>query len=293
MKLMKTVKKILALSTGAVMVGATVLSAGAANLNEYPAPWVQNGKFNGLIVVGDNPGTSPADVLGAIDIATTLQFATRVPVRGVQSTGGKTSTFSAVGEAWQVENLEVSERGTGVNESISDVDNEIGSKEMGILLADGTLQSYDGDYDYKQKLFFDAGQATGTDIGKSRTVVFAERNNVKYEDDYPDASSTDLFFYIQSGDQIVRYVLDFEGSADSKVTNLEEDVGLGSKLLNFEAQQIEILGKNWDIIEADAINKVTVDGVTAYAGVALTLVGGARYERLSEGETATVYGCCR
>ena len=93
-KLIKTVKKILALSTGAVMVGATVMSASAANLNEFPSPWVQNGRFNGIIVVGDNADS--ADVLGSVDIATMLQFETRVK-RTVQSTGTTTSQVSAVG----------------------------------------------------------------------------------------------------------------------------------------------------------------------------------------------------
>ena len=73
MKLRKAVKRILALGTGATMVGATVMSAmGAADLATYPSPFVDNGMFNAVIIVGENGQTT--DVIGAVDIATSLQF---------------------------------------------------------------------------------------------------------------------------------------------------------------------------------------------------------------------------
>ena len=73
----KTVKRIIALGTGAAMLGATVLGAmAAADLSAYPKPFVDNGKFNGLIVVGANAiGT---DTLGAADILASLQAANTV-----------------------------------------------------------------------------------------------------------------------------------------------------------------------------------------------------------------------
>ena len=200
MKLIKTVKRILALSTGAVMVGATVMGASAANLNEFPSPWIQNGRFNGLIVVGDQ--ANAGDVLGAIDIATQLQFDARVPVRTGQTTT-TTSQVSVSGEAWRVDDLEISERGTGVNESISDVDTEIGSSELPTLLADWTLETSDEDYDYKQVLQFEESRAAVESGLVSRSVVLAEsRNSVNRRD-------VDLFFYVKKDEQIARYVLEF------------------------------------------------------------------------------------
>lgn len=73
----KTVKRIIALGTGAAMLGATVLGAmAAADLSAYPKPFVDNGKFNGLVVVGANAiGT---DTLGAADILASLQAANTV-----------------------------------------------------------------------------------------------------------------------------------------------------------------------------------------------------------------------
>ena len=76
MKLRKAIKRILALGTGATMVGATLFGAMAqGDLGTYPVPFVQDGKFNALIVVGETGMTS--DVVGAVDIATSLQYASR------------------------------------------------------------------------------------------------------------------------------------------------------------------------------------------------------------------------
>ena len=53
MKLRKAIKRIIALGTGATMVGATILGAmAAADLSNYPAPFVEDGAFNALLVVG-------------------------------------------------------------------------------------------------------------------------------------------------------------------------------------------------------------------------------------------------
>lgn len=72
---MKNIKKIFAVAVSAALVGATMVGALAYNLDNYPAPFVQNGAFNGAIVVGANAATS--DVLGAIDIAASLQAAAK------------------------------------------------------------------------------------------------------------------------------------------------------------------------------------------------------------------------
>ncbi len=46
---------------------------GASDLATYPAPFVENGLFNAVIVVGESGQTT--DVIGAVDIATSLQYA--------------------------------------------------------------------------------------------------------------------------------------------------------------------------------------------------------------------------
>ena len=63
----------IALGIGASMLGATVLGAMAADLSDYPSPlFINGGEFQGSIVLGDN--AIAADTLGAIDIATGLQY---------------------------------------------------------------------------------------------------------------------------------------------------------------------------------------------------------------------------
>jgi hypothetical protein len=276
-KLIKTVKKILALSTGAVMVGATVMSASAANLNEFPSPWVQNGRFNGIIVVGDNANS--ADVLGSVDIATRLQFETKVK-RTVQSTGTTMSQRSVVGgDNWRVgtssNRLEVSERGTGVNETISDIATEISYLEMPNLLADGTFSTVDEEYDYEQLLKFE-DSATSTKNGLvSRTVVMAESNNEANDDE------VGLFFYIGEDDQIARYALEFDNSVESDITNADGDVVSGANILyNLEGETITMLGKDWNIVKARVAGNNDM-------GVKLTLMGGAASDSLSQGASKT------
>ncbi|MEM2121452.1 MAG: S-layer protein [Candidatus Woesearchaeota archaeon] len=83
----RLVKKIVALGAGTFMLGATVMGAlAAANLNQYPAPFIQNGKFNGLIVVGSTAKAD--DVIGATDIGMSLQAANVIekPIEGTTQT---------------------------------------------------------------------------------------------------------------------------------------------------------------------------------------------------------------
>ena len=80
MEVKKTIKKVLALATGISMVGTTLLGAMAASLSEYPSPFVKNGMFDALIVVGEKAAAE--DVVGSIDIAQSLQYAIAVPVGG-------------------------------------------------------------------------------------------------------------------------------------------------------------------------------------------------------------------
>ena len=49
----KVIKRIVALGTGASMVGATLMGAMAADLAHYPNQFIKDGKFTGVLVVGD------------------------------------------------------------------------------------------------------------------------------------------------------------------------------------------------------------------------------------------------
>ena len=73
MKFRKAIKKIVALGIGVSFVGMSLMGATAANLNAYPAPFIQSGKFSGTLVVGDNAAAQ--DIIGVSDIAMSLQAA--------------------------------------------------------------------------------------------------------------------------------------------------------------------------------------------------------------------------
>ena len=94
MRFQKAIKKIMALGTGATMMGATVMGAfAAADLTNYPAPFIKDGKFTGVLVVGDRAAAE--DVIGVSDIAVSLQFAATKPA-------GSGTSVTAQGEAWKV-----------------------------------------------------------------------------------------------------------------------------------------------------------------------------------------------
>ena len=73
MQIGKTVRRIAAAGTAALMLGATLGGALAANtLAGYPTPFIKSGVLdNTVFVVGKTAATS--DVMGAIDLAAALQ----------------------------------------------------------------------------------------------------------------------------------------------------------------------------------------------------------------------------
>ncbi|MFT4283014.1 MAG: hypothetical protein ACMXX6_01170 [Candidatus Woesearchaeota archaeon] len=91
MNVKQTVKKMSAVAAGVFMVGLTVSSASALDLSDYPEPFVQDGAFEGKIVIGAS--AQAADNIAAIDISTSLQAASVTPVDGSGSsvvvTGGE------------------------------------------------------------------------------------------------------------------------------------------------------------------------------------------------------------
>ena len=68
------VKRVAAISAGATLMGATMMGAVAADLSDYPAPFVTDGQLNGIVVVGAT--ADMADMIGAGDIIATLTQAT-------------------------------------------------------------------------------------------------------------------------------------------------------------------------------------------------------------------------
>src|SRR3989338_2592647 len=93
MRFQKTIKRMIALGTGALMLGSSVMAA--ADLGAYPAPFIKDGKFNGVLIVGNKAAAE--DVIGISDIISSLQFAA---TKKVAAGGG--ASLSAEGDVWTV-----------------------------------------------------------------------------------------------------------------------------------------------------------------------------------------------
>ncbi len=65
-------KRLFAVSTGVVMLGATAMGAMAADLSDYPNMFVEDGQFNGYFVVGENAAS--VDTLAIVDISNAMKY---------------------------------------------------------------------------------------------------------------------------------------------------------------------------------------------------------------------------
>ncbi len=138
MKLSKAIKKIAAISSGAVMLGATVMGAMAATLSDYPAPFLTDGELDTILVVGAAAASS--DVIGVTDIAASLQAKMITPVEGaaeVVQVTGESALLETKGDT-----LTLTE---DIDSSVSRLDDS----DLPTLLASGTVEDEDDkEYDY-------------------------------------------------------------------------------------------------------------------------------------------------
>ncbi len=214
---MRAIKKIVALATGAAMLGATVMGAMAADLADYPSPlFIEDGKFDGSIVVGDLAAAE--DVVGAIDIATSLQYSATT----VAADSGTETEVTVEGEAYKVER---STNRLNLGEDIADVATKIDDGDLPTVLADGVYTNDESnDYDYEQTI--DLTSATFTAIS---------------DKDLNDEDPTIGVQYEKTAGVLV-YDLTF-------TTDAESDVDDGN-LDDFEDTTIDILGNTYDIVES-------------------------------------------
>jgi hypothetical protein len=216
---MRAIKKIAALATGTLMVGATILGAMAADLADYPKPlFIKDGKFDGAIVVGDKAAAE--DVVGAIDIATSLQYSSTTTT----TTTGVGTTVTAEGEAHKIEKdtnkLNLGEAITDIQTAKIDVD------DLPMVLADGTYRNDEGkEFDYEQTIQMSAETFT----------CFADN-------DYMSSEPT-IGLHYDDGDAVLVYELDFTTSAESDITD--------GALVDFEDTTITIMGKQYEIVDTD------------------------------------------
>ncbi len=146
LKAKNTIKRIAAISAGAVMLGATAFGAvAAADLSDYPAPFVADGAWVGLIVVGS--AAEAGDIVGATDIAASLAQQTTTAATGTETSvsGGKKQEVN-------------------INEAINDASNfgtTLDDEDISGLM-DSELDFDDSAYNYREVVKLGSGGLTPT-----------------------------------------------------------------------------------------------------------------------------------
>ncbi|MBI2653787.1 hypothetical protein HYX02_03150 [Candidatus Woesearchaeota archaeon] len=267
MRFQKAIKRIIALGTGAVMLSGSVF--GAVDLANYPAPFVKDGKFSGVIVVGDKAAAE--DVIGISDIISSLQFA--ATKKAVVTTPG---AVTVEGDAWQAKTstkkLELGEDlavGGIHRELLSNITSFIQKGDLKALDS-GQVSNSKATSPYNQYLYLLGGPA--------------ERNMDSGYVLYTEDDDTDIladYLYFKSGREIGRYLLEFTTALESDVDDSSGSASTtGLFLTDMQDVDITMFGKKYTIVTA---KRTTTGG----GNVVLTLMGGAGKDTLLEKQTKT------
>ena len=270
MRTKRVLKKIAALSTGAAMLGATMTGALALSytLADYPAPFISNGVFSGVLAVGSNAAAS--DTIGQSVMLADLQ------TKAVSPTGGTTVTITG-----------------GVSEdiplggNISDantytMDQELADDDVESLL-DDTITFQGAEYDIEEFL----------EVNQAGNAISVQTSLTSTEDDY----QTDVVLEVAR--DAIKYYYAFSESITVNQTTSSDPLeikflGKTLKITDIddttEGKFTAYVGSEFFMDSGDA---VVVDGKT----VKLTRVGSAGAividvdgvtETISSGSTKTV-----
>ncbi|MBI2655952.1 hypothetical protein HYX06_06035 [Candidatus Woesearchaeota archaeon] len=264
MRFQKAIKRMIALGTGAVMLSGSVF--GAADLANYPMPFIKDGKFSGVLVVGDKAAAE--DVIGISDIHSGLQFAA---VKKVTTTSA--GAVSVEGDAWRVgtsNHLELSQDGNTADyvETLRNITTFIDKSNLKAL-ASGEVTNNKVTSPFNQYFYLlGPGAETALDTGY---VIYSE----------DDDDHTADFLYFKSGKEIGRYLIEFTTAMESDV---DDSAGSSSStglfLTDFQDVDLTLFGKKYTIVTA---KRTTTVG----NNVVLTLMGGANKDTLLEQQTKT------
>jgi len=269
MRVRKAIQKIAALGAGVSMVGATLMGAMASDLKDYPNPFVKDGQFNAVIVVGDKAAAE--DVVGAVDIGASLQFALATPATAVSGSGANKQLKGDVVEIGEPSDLlEVGERVGNVRQTMTDAFLD--------ALRSGIVTTNEGTTDYNQYLRF-ANQTYTPNPGNSTLVGSIPSGKVVFDQDEDNVVGHYLFF--KRGDTMFEYELEFEEGAQSAIQFKSGSSG-PMHLPDLEDEQVVILGETYTIVG------------TTYTPVGqntqklqINLLGGDVVDTLEEGQCKT------
>jgi hypothetical protein len=260
------IKRVAAMSTGALMLGATALGGVAAyDLGDYPAPFVADGVWGGLVVVGS--GANAADIVGATDIIGRLTQEAVSPISGtgiVAVEGGKTKEMT-IGYS-----LNDSTYGFGAEMDDSDI-STLGDAEVNIDIGS------DKDYDYRDIIKLDANAGDGAavhtaitsatylnDDWKSDTFLVVPTDGLRYEFRFDESLGATNNFTAATTDNPIE--LNFLGQ-DLKITAATATTvtaEVGTNYFLTVGDTVDVDGKTMKLVNVASTGTtvvVDVDGV--------------------------------
>src|SRR3989338_8225683 len=246
------------------MVGSSVFAA--ADLANYPSPFVKDGKFSGVLVVGDKAAAE--DVIGISDIVSSLQFA--ATKKAATTAAG---TVAVEGDAWQVgtsNHLELSEDGstTDTIETLRNITTYVDKNNLKAL-ASGSVSNNKVTSPFNQYLYL-LGPGSGTTLDNGY-VIYSENDG--------DVSAD--FLYFKSGREIARYLIEFTTALESDVDDSAGSASTtGLFLTDYQDVDLTMFGRKYTIVTA---KRQTTGG----SEMVLTLMGGAGKDTLIEKQTKT------
>ncbi len=258
MRVRKTISKIASVGAAATMVGATLMGAAmAADLSEYPDMFIEDGTFNGILVVGADARAE--DVIGITNIATSLQT---VSVQETVVSETEADTEYSVSEGYELCN-----RNLYPGYNISACEPSVDDSDLD-LLADDVYHDAEGTNDndekYTQQILFQ-NQQTGQflytqddeDAPVADTYLFIDNsNNYLYNytlqfDSYIDVVNTSN---TNAGDDLEGTTLNLQGRSYT-ITDLQ--IGTGDRIIMLELQSGDSVV--W-MSEGESLTR-TIDGV--------------------------------
>jgi hypothetical protein len=251
MRVKKTIKKIASIGAATLMAGATLMGATmAADLSDYPGLFIEDGVFNGVLVVGAD--AKAEDVIGITNIATSLQ------TQSVQET--VISEEESDEEYTVSEGYELCNRNLYPGYNISACEPSIDDADLD-LLSDDIYHDSEGDNDndekYTQQIFFQS-QATGQFI---------------FTQDDDDAPSADTYLFIDnSNTYLYNYSLQFDSYvsvANTSSTTAGDDL---------EGTTLNLQGRSYTVTDVKLSNNQLNE---------LELQSGEAVVWMSEGEVLT------
>ena len=226
LKAKTAVKRVAAISAGATMMGATMMGAVAADLGDYPSPFVDNGELNGLVVVGS--ASSAGDIVGAGDLISTLTQAT--------VSASSSTTVTEGGEDKEI----------GLDQSLSGfgtlTDNEVAG------LIDDEIEWNDTDIDVHEELV----------LGAAMTMLASGESNGEEE------MGSDMYLGTTGTGFTYKYVFEdaINSGATDLISNLDSDEPLTIEILGTSVEITDMAASAFTYKLADEYSLFTGDSVT-------------------------------